>query len=161
MFFSTIKNDHGFLQINGENTNKKSEQWHKWREMAFMWSERGVIRSWSCREVYFEKNGPFFTSLRKKNKISLSNRFGAFLPRFRSLNVLYKHLDGLGLLLGSPKEGQSKKKIPGPLVYNVTSYWVHALLKIVTFFDDFWHFFHRFWTVFFAFMGLLRPPAGW
>ena len=45
-----------------------------------------------------------------KIKISLSNRFGAFLPRFRSLNVLYKHLDGLGLLLGSPKEGQSRKK---------------------------------------------------
>ena len=68
MFFSTIKNDLGFFQINGENTNKKSEQWHKWREMAFMWSERGVIRSWSCREVYFEKNGPFFTLFREKIK---------------------------------------------------------------------------------------------
>ena len=44
-----------------------------------------------------------------KIKISLSNRFGAFLPRFRSLNVLYKHLDGLGLLLGSPNGGQLKK----------------------------------------------------
>ena len=89
MFFSTIENDHVFFQINGGNTNKKSEQWRKWREMAFMWSERGVIRSWSCREVYFEKNGLFFTSLRGKNKISLSNRFRAFLPCFRSLNVLY------------------------------------------------------------------------
>ena len=28
------------------------------------------------------------------------------MPRFRSLNVLYKHLDSLELLLGSPNEGQ-------------------------------------------------------
>ena len=45
-----------------------------------------------------------------KNTITLSNRFRVFLPCFRSLNVLYKHLDGLGLLLGSLIKGQSKKK---------------------------------------------------
>ena len=43
-------------------------------------------------------------------------------------------------------------KIPGSLVYNVTSYWVHALLKIVTFLNDFWHFFHQFWTLFLAYL---------
>ena len=63
-----------------------------------MWSEKGVLCLWSCREAYS-----------KKNKIILSNQFGALLPRFSSLNVLYKNLDGLGLLMGSPKGGQLTK----------------------------------------------------
>ena len=47
----------------------------------------------------------------EKKKITMSNQFGALLPHFRCLNVLYKYLDGLGLLLGSPNKGQSKKKL--------------------------------------------------
>ena len=42
----------------------------------------------------------------KKQNHFVNSIWSFFLPCFRSLNVLYKHLDGLGLLLGSSKEGQ-------------------------------------------------------
>ena len=74
-----------------------------------MRSEIGVIRLWSCKEAYSKKKQPIFHIIPEKNKITLSNRFGALLPYFRSRNELYKHLDGVGLLLGSPNRGQLKK----------------------------------------------------
>ena len=54
-----------------------------------------------------------------------------------------------------------EKKIWGPLLYNVSSYCVHALLEIVTFSYNFWHLFYQFWTFFSAYMGLFSAPAGW
>ena len=63
---------------------------------------KGTLRFLSNGTVWIE-----IGQAGEKNKISLSNQFGVFLLRFRFLNVLYKHLNGLGLLLGSPKEGPS------------------------------------------------------
>ena len=42
----------------------------------------------------------------------------------------------------SPNKGKSRKKIWGPLLFIVSGYCVLALMQIVTFFHDFWHFFH-------------------
>ena len=97
-------NDLSFLQINVKITNENhrngiyEEKWHlcDLRKESFT---HGAVGRPTLR-----KTDRFSNHFGKK--IILSNQSGALLPRFRSLNVLYKHLDGLELVLGSPNEGR-------------------------------------------------------
>ena len=67
-FFLRFKKANVFLQMNGDNTNEKSYLWHVWREMVFMWSEKGFMRSRRYREAYSEINRPFFALLQNISK---------------------------------------------------------------------------------------------
>ena len=55
MIFSKIENDRSFFFSNKQRevvkTNEKSQLRHVWIEMAFIWSENGVMRSWSSRKA--------------------------------------------------------------------------------------------------------------
>ena len=95
-----------------------------------------------------------------KIKISLSNRFGVFLPRFRSLNGLYKHLDGLGVLLGSPNGGQLKKSDSESLTLQHNQLLSPCPITNCHLFERFLALFSSILNTFLAYLSQFRPHSG-
>ena len=116
-FFLRLKMTIVFFQISSMNTNKKSQLRHVWREMAFMWSEKGVMRSWRCREAYSENNRPFVALLQKISKSLCQIHFGLLL-QISGLKMCHWSIWIIRGYCWDPQmKAKPEKKIWGPLLW--------------------------------------------